>query len=130
MDGKSKIALNQWRGQACLLVFVRPGTNLTRTVTAWTDALQGKLGKAKFVCLFLFTPDDEKVLQASLIESAPRDHLLRAEKLATAMNVVETPHFMVLDVDGGVAGRFTGWGPEPCRDLEKLLRAEAAKSRK
>jgi hypothetical protein len=130
IDGKSTVMISQWRGQACLLVFVRPGTSLTRTVTAWTDTLQRKLGKVGFVCLFLFTTDDEKVVQASFIESAPKDHLLRGQQLTTAMSVTETPHFIVLDVDGGVAGRFTGWGSEPCRDLEKLLRTEAAKSRK
>jgi hypothetical protein len=130
VDGKSTVTLSQYRGRTCLVIFLRPGTDLTRSVMTWIDALQRKMGQNKFICLFLYTIDDEKVMQASFSEPALGDHLLRGKKLAIAMSINETPHFLVVDVDGGIAGRFTGFGPEPCRDLEKLLRTEVAKNRK
>jgi hypothetical protein len=130
-DGKTAVTLSQFRGRPCLLIFMKPGTSLTQQVMAWANQFQTSLGSRTCVCLYLTTASEgPKILQATFEEPAPLRFFLQGQTLATEQKVTETPHFLLLNVDGAIAFECTGWGPEPQRDLEKRIRVESAKMKK
>jgi hypothetical protein len=120
------ITLKQFRGRPCLLVFVRPETGLTKQTVEELSQLHRQFGEKTFTCLML-------AVNARVGELPMVKHTwwktLDGRTEAPAYGVTETPHLVLLDVDGAVLKAMTGWGPEIRQTVEKLVRKELAKVR-
>jgi hypothetical protein len=121
------VNMAQLKGRPTLLVFYRPGSQLTKTLETELPAWQRAHGQVTFHCLFLASREGEE----PLLPAATGARLLAVpgRSLMGIFNVVDTPHFVLLDCDGALLSTITGYSPATRRDLDTLLRKELAKVR-
>lgn len=121
------ITSQQLRGKPCLLVFVQPGSELTKSLCEEIPLRLKRLNSAHWTCFFL-TSKTGKVPDA-IRSATPLIEVAMGQPLLASYNVVATPHFILLDADGTLIASLEGWGPETEQCLEKLLKQEIAKKR-
>lgn len=124
------ISSNQCRGKPCLLVFLQPGSELTKFLTVEVPAWQQRLGTNTFGCLLLSSTDASNALPTV---AEPKGTLLKVANgrpLVASYGANVTPFFVVLDADGALLATHEGWGPEVRQQLEKKIKQELEKARR
>lgn len=124
------ISSSQCRGNPCLLVFLQPGSELTKFLFVEIPAWQQRLGANTFGCLMLSSTESSSVLP--ILTESPGTLLKVAfgKPLMASYGVTVTPFFVLLDADGALLSTHEGWGPEVRQQLEKRMKQELAKGRK
>jgi len=124
------ITSNQCRGKPCLLVFLQPGSELTKYLSVEIPAWQQRLGANTFGCLLLSNNDASNQLPSM---NEPKGALLKVANgrpLVASYGANVTPFFVVLDADGALLATHEGWGPEVRQQLEKKIKQELEKGSK
>lgn len=124
------ITSNQCRGKPCLLVFLQPGSELTRLLCVEIPAWQLRHGSHTFGCLLLSSTDASGSLPTV---AEPKGALLKVANgrpLVASYGANVTPFFVLLDADGALVATHEGWGPEVRQQLEKKINQELEKSRR
>lgn len=128
--GGQTISSQQCRGKPCLLVFLQPGSDLTKTLCFELPLWQQRFAKNSFYCLLLSSTD---ALQTMPTLSETPGQLLKVangKPLVASYGVSITPYFVLLDADGTLLTTHEGWGPEVRQDLEKKIKKELEKLRR
>ncbi len=121
---------NQCRGKPCLMVFMQPGSELTKSLSVLIPTWQQSLGTNTFGCLLLSSTDASNTLPAI---SEPKGTLLKVANgrpLVASYGANVTPYFVLLDADGALISTHEGWGPEVKQDLQKKIKQEIEKGRR
>ncbi len=121
------ITSQQLRGKPCLLIFVQPGSELTKSLYEEIPLRLKRLNSTHWTCFFLTSKTGK--LPDTIRSDSPLIEVAMGQPLLTSYNVVATPHFVLLDADGTLIASMEGWGPEIEQQLEKLLKQEIAKKR-
>ncbi|HQR07613.1 MAG TPA: hypothetical protein PLN21_12365 [Gemmatales bacterium] len=124
------VSSNQCRGKPCMIVFLQPGSELTRYLTVEIPAWQQRLGANTFGCLLLSSTDASNQLPTI---NEPKGALLKVANgrpLVASYGANVTPFFVVLDADGALLATHEGWGPEVRQQLEKKIKQELEKTRR
>lgn len=124
------ITSNQCRGKPCLMVFLQPGSELTKYLTVEIPTWQQRLGTHTFGCLLLSSTDASNQLPTI---NEPKGTLLKVANgrpLVASYGANVTPFFVVLDADGALLATHEGWGPEVRQQLEKKIKQELEKTRR
>jgi len=124
------ISSNQCRGKPCLLVFMQPGSELTKTLSMLIPTWQQSLGNNTFGCLLLSSTDASNTLP-TVIE--PKNTFLKVANgrpLVASYGANVTPYFVLLDADGALLSTHEGWGPEVKQELQKKIKSELEKGRR
>jgi hypothetical protein len=124
------ISSNQCRGKPCLMVFMQPGSELTKSLSVFIPTWQQSLGTNTFGCLLLSSTDASNKLPAV---NEPKGALLKVANgrpLVASYGANVTPFFVLLDADGALISTHEGWGPEVKQELQKKIKQEIEKGRR
>ncbi|HMO35259.1 MAG TPA: hypothetical protein PKA06_04380, partial [Gemmatales bacterium] len=111
------------RGQPAVLLFLQPGSNLTKRLAEELPLKLKKLDSSRYkVCLLLSKT-------GSLPSIPPGCLTAYGQPLLGTFHVQVTPYVVLLDSDGTLLLSKEGWGPEIEQELFKLMKQELAKLR-
>lgn len=132
----STISSQQCKGMLTLIVFLQPGSNLTKTLSIELPDWQRRLGDGAFHCLLLAANDDVSALPAlpggeKTRTTGTQPILLNGsgKSLASTFGVTATPHFIMLDKNHTLLASTLGWGPETRLQLDKLIKQQTTRTK-
>lgn len=124
------ITSHQCLGKPTLLVFVQPGSDLCKSLTAEIPALQQRYHETTFNCLILTSRDALDGMPAIAECKNALMASVNGKPLLATFGVTTTPHFALLGSDGTLLATHIGWGPETRQLLLSQIRQELAKMRR